>query len=295
MLSPNMTGSAFMVGAMALFTFNDAIVKVLGQSLPIVEVILLRGAFTVVLIGALIAFTVGLASFSKLNKPIIWWRALCEVGATYCFLTGLQHVELANAAAILSALPLAVTIGSVLFLNEKVGWRRWSAIAVGFIGVLLIVRPGLEAFNIYSINILAAVVFAAARDLVTKQAPKDISSLSLTFSTAIAITVSGAFATFFFAEFKPPTNTEIGWLFASALLLSAAYFFIVSAMRVGEVAIVAPFRYTNLLWAIGLGIIIFDEKLDWVTLLGSAIIAATGIYTLYRERVRIQAAKKLAP
>ena len=283
-----------MVGAMALFTFNDAIVKFLGQSLPIVEVILLRGAFTVVLIGALIAFTAGLSSFSKLNRPILWWRALCEVGATYCFLTGLIHVELANAAAILSALPLAVTIGSVLFLNEKVGWRRWSAIAVGFIGVLLIVRPGLEAFNIYSLNILAAVVFAAARDLVTKQAPKDISSVSLTFATATAITISGAFATYFFAEFQPPTPTEVSWLFASALLLSAAYFFIVSAMRVGEVAIVAPFRYTNLLWAIALGIIIFGDKLDWMTLLGSAIVTATGIYTLYRERVRIQAAKKQA-
>ena len=111
MLSPNMTGSAFMVGAMAFFTFNDVVVKVLGQSLPIVEIILLRGAFTVVLIGAMITFTAGLSAFSKLNKPIIWWRALCEVGATYCFLTGLIHIELANAAAILSALPLAVTIG----------------------------------------------------------------------------------------------------------------------------------------------------------------------------------------
>ena len=282
-----------MVGAMALFTFNDPIVKFVGQSLPIVEVILLRGAFTVVLIGAMIIFTAGLSSFSKLNRPIIWGRALCEVGATYCFLTGLLHVELANAAAILSALPLAVTIGSVIFLNEKVGWRRWSAIAVGFIGVLLIVRPGLEAFNIYSLNILGAVVFAAARDLVTKQAPKDISSVSLTFATAAAITTSGAFATYFFAEYQPPTNTEWGWLFASALLLSVAYFFIVSAMRVGEVAIVAPFRYTNLLWAIALGIIIFGDKLDWMTLLGSAIVTATGIYTLYRERVRIQAAKKL--
>jgi len=289
-----MTGSAFMVGAMALFTFNDAIVKVVGQSLPIVEIILLRGAFTVVLIGAMLAFTAGLSAFSKFNRQIIWWRALCEVGATYCFLSGLIHVELANAAAILSALPLAVTIGSVLFLNEKVGWRRWSAIAVGFIGVLLIVRPGLDAFNIYSINLLAAVVFAAARDLVTKQAPKDISSVSLTFATAIAITTSGAFATYFFAEFQQPTNTELGWLFSSALLLSLAYFFIVSAMRVGEVAIVAPFRYTNLLWAIALGIIIFNDKLDWMTLLGSAIVTATGIYTLYRERVRIKAAKNLA-
>ena len=283
-----------MVGAMAFFTFNDAIVKVLGQSLPIVEIILLRGAFTVVLIGAMITFTAGLSAFSKLNKPIIWWRALCEVGATYCFLTGLIHVELANAAAILSALPLAVTIGSVLFLNEKVGWRRWSAIAVGFIGVLLIVRPGLDAFNIYSINILGAVFFAAARDIVTKQAPKDISSVSLAFATATAITISGAFATYFFAEYQPPTNTEWAWLFATALLLSVAYFFIVSAMRVGEVAIVAPFRYTNLLWAIALGIIIFGDKLDWMTLLGSAIVTATGIYTLYRERVRIQAAKKQA-
>ena len=279
---------------MAFFTFNDVVVKVLGQSLPIVEIILLRGAFTVVLIGAMITFTAGLSAFSKLNKPIIWWRALCEVGATYCFLTGLIHIELANAAAILSALPLAVTIGSVLFLNEKVGWRRWSAIAIGFIGVLLIVRPGLDAFNIYSLNILAAVVFAAARDLVTKQAPKNISSVSLTFATAVAITISGAFATYFFAEYQPPTNTEWGWLFASALLLSVAYFFIVSAMRVGEIAIVAPFRYTNLLWAIALGIIIFGDKLDWMTLLGSAIVTATGIYTLYRERVRIQAAKKQA-
>ena len=289
-----MTGSLFMVIAMAAFTFNDAIVKVLGKNLPIVEVIFLRGALTIAIIGTIIGLTTGFSSLAKLNRPIIWWRAMCEVGATYCFLTGLQHVELANAAAILSALPLAVTIGSVLFLGEKVGWRRWSAICVGFIGVLFIVRPGLADFNIYSINILGAVVFAAARDLVTKQAPKNVSSLNLTFSTAIAITVSGAFATYFFTEFKPVTNTEWGWLVASALLLTVAYYFIVSAMRIGEVAIVAPFRYTNLLWAIGLGIIIFGDKLDWMTLLGSAIVTATGIYTLYRERIRIIAAKKLA-
>lgn len=283
-----------MVIAMAAFTFNDAFVKVLGKNLPIVEVIFLRGGLTILIIGAIIGFTSGFMSLSKLNRPIIWWRALCEVGATYCFLTGLQHVEIANAAAILSALPLAVTIGSVIFLHEQVGWRRWSAIVVGFIGVLLIVRPGLADFNIYSINILGAVVFAAARDLVTKQAPKDISSINLTFSTAIAITVSGAFATYFFAEFKPISGTEFSWLIAAALLLTVAYYFIVAAMRIGEIAIVAPFRYTNLLWAIALGIVIFGDKLDWMTLLGSAIVTATGIYTLYRERIRIKAAKQLS-
>lgn len=278
--------------AMAAFTFNDAVVKVLGQDLPILQVIFLRGCLTVVIIGSIIWLTAGFRSLAKLNQPIVWWRALCEVGATYSFLTGLQHVEIGTAAAILSALPLAVTIGSMLFLGEQVGWRRWTAIIVGFVGVLLIVRPGLSDFNIYSINILVAVVFAAARDLITKQAPKNISSWSLTFSTAIAITASGAVATSLFSGYQPVSVNEFSLLVGSALLLTAAYYFIVAAMRIGEVAIVAPFRYTNLLWAIALGIIIFDDKLDWMTLLGSAIVAATGIYTLYRERLRIKAATK---
>lgn len=281
-----------MVIAMAAFTFNDAVVKLLTETIPVAQIIFLRGVLTTIIIITIIYVTGQITAISTLKRPVIWYRAGMEVGATFCFLTALKHIPIGNAAAILSALPLAVTIGSSLFLGEAVGWRRWIAIIVGFSGVLLIVRPGLEGFSSYSFLVLAAVVFAAARDLITRTAPKEIPSLLLTLSTSLAITISGGVYTFGFINYQPMTN--VGWisLTSAAVFLTAAYFFIVAAVRTGEIAIVAPFRYTNLIWAIILGVLLFGDEIDQLTIIGATLIVATGIYTLYRERVRARENKR---
>lgn len=274
-----------MVLAMAAFTFNDAIIKLISDTLPIPQIIFLRGVITTFLISVMIYVGRKTSLRRDMANPIIWWRAVMEVGATYTFLTGLKHMPIANAAAILSALPLAVTLGSALFFKEPVGWRRWLAILVGFCGVLLIVRPGLEGFNTYSSYILICVFFAAARDLITRRAPANIPSLTFTLSTSITITATSGLLLAGFYTFTPVSITEASGLFVAALILTIAYYFIVAAMRVGEISIVAPFRYTSLIWAISIGIIVFNDPLDWYTIAGSTIIVAMGIFTLYRERV----------
>lgn len=279
-----MKGSLFMAFAMAGFTCNDAIMKVLSATLPVPQTIFLRGVIATSLIALLVAVSRSKSLRRDLRRPVIWWRAGMELGATYTFLTALKHMPIANAAAILSALPLAVTIGSAVFFKEPVGWRRWLAILIGFSGVVLIVRPGLEGFNAYSVLALVCVVFAAARDLITRRAPADIPSLTFTLSTSLAITLSGALYVAVSGHFTPVGTKEISFLFASSFLLVFGYFFIVSAMRIGEISVVAPFRYTGLIWAIFIGMIVFDDPLDWFTVAGSAIVVATGVYTLYRER-----------
>lgn len=285
MLSANMRGSLFMALAMAVFTFNDSIVKLISDTLPIPQIIFLRGILTTILIVAMIH--IGRKPFLNrdLRRPVIWWRAALEIGATYTFLTGLKHVPIANAAAILSTLPLAVTIGSALIFKEPVGWRRWLAIVIGFCGVLLIVKPGVEGFNTYSSLILVSIAFSATRDLLTRRAPADIPSLVFTLSTSIAITVTGGLFVLASGDFAKVDVPDATYLLAAAIFLTIGYYFIVSAMRMGEISIVAPFRYTYLIWAIIIGITIFDDPLEWTTIVGSIIIVSMGIFTFYRERV----------
>lgn len=286
MLSPNMRGSLYMVVAMAAFTFNDAFVKLLSDDLAVVFIIFLRGIITTVVIGLIVYVNTKITSLEGLKHPLNWVRALMDVGATFTFLIALKHMPFANAAAILSALPLAVTIGSALFLKEPVGWRRWLAIVIGFFGVLLIVRPGLEGFNSYSIYVMISVVFAAGRDLATRRAPSNIPSMVLTLLTSIAITVAGAIAVFLTDTFTPVDMSQGTGIVAAASFLICAYYFIIAAMRVGEISFVAPFRYTNLIWAILIGLFVFNDTPDLLTMIGTAVIVATGIYTLYREQLR---------
>ena len=212
-------------------------------------------------------------------------RSLMEVCATLTFLYSLHLMPFATISAILQALPLTVALGAALFLNEPIGWRRWLAIVIGFCGVVIIIRPGFSGFNSVSLIMLASVLFAAARDLFTRRLPAALPSLLVSVATAVTITVAGAVIASSQGNWQSVSGAQVSTLAIAAFFLFFGYQFIVMAMRTGEVAYVVPFRYTSLLWAIVLGAVVFGEVPDKFTLIGSAIVVSTGLFTLYREMV----------
>ena len=283
-MSANPRAALFMALAMFGFSANDAIVKSLTDAFSVGQIMLIRGMFATLLIGLLAWHQGALRRPALVLNPLVAARAGCELGATFLFLFALANMPFSNVSAILQSLPLAVTMGAALFFREPVRWRRWAAIAVGFTGVMVIVRPGVEGFNTFSIAVLVSVCFAAARDLITRGIPEEIPSLMISTTTALGVTIAGGIMVVPRGGWATVTASDIGLLAAAAVLLLVGYQFIILAMRTGEIAFVAPFRYTALLWAVLFGVFLFNENLDTPMIVGSALIIGSGLYSLYRER-----------
>ncbi|RWM78570.1 MAG: DMT family transporter [Mesorhizobium sp.] len=284
LLSPNLRGALFMVVAMIGFTLNDAITKVSSESMNMAQVMLIRGAFASLFVGLLAWQRGALALPGSMLQPMVAVRVAGEAGATVSFLVALAHLPIANVSAVLQALPLAVTMGAALVFNEGVGWRRWLAITIGFVGVLIIVRPGFEGFSIYSLLALACVACCAVRDLATKRIPQAIPTLLVSTTTALAMTMLGAALLLPMGGWTPMTGESTALLALAAVLVVIGYQFIIMAMRVGDISFIAPFRYTALLWSILLGLFIFGDVPDLPMILGAIVIVGSGLYALYRER-----------
>lgn len=285
LLSPNLRGALFMVVAMSGFTLNDAITKVASESMNMAQVMLIRGAFASLFVGLLAWQRGALALPGSMLQPMVAIRVIGEAGATASFLIALAHLPIANVSAVLQALPLAVTMGAALVFKEGVGWRRWLAIAIGFAGVLIIVRPGFTGFSIYSLLALACVACCAVRDLATKRIPQAIPTLLVSTTTALAMTMLGAALLLPMGGWTPMTGESTAFLAMAAVLVVIGYQFIIMAMRVGDISFIAPFRYTALLWSILLGLFIFGDVPDLPMILGASVIVGSGLYALYRERI----------
>lgn len=286
-LSDNVRGALLMMGSMAAFGINDALVKLASADLGLFQIILLRGAGASVLI-LLLAWRLGAFRVLPARRDwgILALRMVGEVGGTLCFLTALFHMPIANATAILQALPLAVTLAAALFLGEAVGWRRYLAIAVGFAGVMIIVRPGAEGFNLHTLYALGSVGFVVVRDLATRCLSRSVPSMLAASLTAVVIMMAGALGVAVTGEWTPVEATA-GWVLASsAVFIFMGYLLSVMTMRAGDIGFIAPFRYSNLIWALLLGLFVFAEIPDPQMLIGAAIVVGTGLYSFHRERVR---------
>lgn len=270
---------------MAGFTVNDAITKTMTGAMNAGQVMLVRGLFATALIGLLAWHQGALRRPTQILHPTMGLRVVCEVAATVAFLAALAHLPLANVSAVLQTLPLAVTMGAALVFGDTVGWRRWLAIAVGFLGVMVIVRPGFEGFSVYSLVALLCVAFCAVRDLATKRIPSDIPTLLVSTATASAVAFCGALLVVPMGGWTPMTGSEIAALAGAAALLVVGYQFIIMAMREGDISFIAPFRYTALLWAILLGFLVFSDVPDGAMIVGAVVVVGSGLYTLYRERI----------
>ncbi|MDI4239380.1 MULTISPECIES: DMT family transporter [unclassified Bradyrhizobium] len=285
-LSPNVRGSLFMAVATAGFTVNDAITKFVSAEMNFGQVMLVRGVFAIGLITALAFHHGAMRSFRTLLVKPVALRVTGEVGGTVSYLAALSHLPLANISAILQALPLLVTLGAALAFGEPVGWRRWLAIIAGFVGVLIIVRPGAEGFNQFALFALISVVFCALRDLATRQIPAQIPSLFVTLLTTVTVTTTGAVILVPLGGWTPPSAGALGLLAMAAVLVLIGYQCVIMALRTGDISAVAPFRYLALLWAMLLGYLIFGDVPDAMMITGAAIIVLSGLYAFYREHKR---------
>ncbi|WP_170373013.1 DMT family transporter [Ruegeria arenilitoris] len=283
-MTPNVKGALLMMGSMAAFTVNDTLVKAAGQEVPLFQLVALRGLLATILVFALARHLGALhLRFGRNDRWLVAFRCVAELSATFFFLTALMHMPLANVTAVLQALPLTVTLGAALFFSEQIGWRRIMAIALGFAGMLLIVRPGPDGFSIYAMYALIAVICVTARDLITRRMSPEVPSMVVTLATSLTITTGAAIASVF--QGWVPMTAGSGMLIASAaVFVLLGYLFSVMVMRVGEVSFVAPFRYSSLIWALGLGWAVFGDWPDRITMLGAALVVTAGLFTLFRER-----------
>ena len=283
-MSANARGALFMTLCMAAFAVNDALMKAALAETPLFQAVFLRGVGATALLAAIVWSSGGAATRpSRGDRRLLGLRVVGEVLGTLCFLSAIAAMPLANATAILQSMPLAVALAAAVFLGEPLGWRRAAAIGAGFLGVLLIARPGADGFGAGVVFAVCAVAALTLRDLCTRRISMALPASVAALVTASAITVFAGLG----AVFVPwtPLDLRLGALIAGAsVFIVAAYYFSVMAMRSGEIGFVAPFRYMILVWALALGWSVFGEVPDALTLLGAAIIVATGVYAFYRER-----------
>ena len=277
-----------MVVSMVCFAANDAFIKSLGGVLPTYQTLAVRGGLVVLLLSVLVMHSGWRAhELGYWDRMILALRSLSEVGAAFFIVTALYNMELANMTAILQLLPLTIPLAAFLFLGEPLGWRRISAIAMGFVGMLLIVKPGSEVFNIYSLFCLAAVVCVTVRDLTARSLGSKLSSQEMSLFAAFGVFVAASFATVF-EPWVPITLAAWATLLGASVAIFFGYMASVMAIRTGDVSFTAQFRYVGLIAALILGYVFFAEWPDTFALIGAGVIVGTGTFTLYRQRALLR-------
>jgi drug/metabolite transporter (DMT)-like permease len=271
--------------AMAIFMVNDTCVKLAGRHLPVGQIVLLRGLIGSAVVLALFASQGALKELQHLKRPMVAFRCLLEGLTAITFIGALALLPIATVIAVFLSSPLMITLAAALFLGENVRWRRWLAAGVGFIGVLAVLRPTQEGLNAGIALALVSTFLAVGRDLVTRTLPKDIPSRAVTVGTILTTAIVGG-ALLLFQKWQPVSASTFGLLSLAAVTVSIGNYFIVVAFRSGEVSVVSPFRYTLIFWAVIAGWFVFGEWPDSMTWIGIGLIIASGIYTLYRERIR---------
>ncbi|MGB1310412.1 MAG: DMT family transporter [Leucothrix sp.] len=281
----NRNGILLMLCAMAGFTLEDVFVKQLSSTFSISQILMTSGIF-----GSLFFASVNITKGHSIFRAEVWTRAallrmLGEAVAAVAFVKALSLIPLSTVAAVFQITPLAITMGAALFLGEQVGWRRWVAIAIGFAGVMLIIKPGVKGFDPSVFWVILAVLGVVLRDLVTRVIPNQVTSSIISFQAFLAAIVVSLFLLQVTSDELTLVSAEHSLLFAGAIVFGiAGYYAIVAAMRIGDASIVAPFRYTRLLFSLATGMIIFGERLDNLSFLGALIIIGTGLYTFLREK-----------
>ena len=281
----NFKGILLMLIAMAGFTMEDLFMKKLSVNLSTGQILITLG-FGSSLVFALMAKSKGY----KLNTKIFWSKGMlirqfAEGIAAIAFITSLTLIPLSTVAAVFQATPLVITMGAALFLGEAVGWRRWLAIIVGLIGVLIIIRPGLNSFDPNVGYVLIAVLFVTVRDLITRKLPMNVPSTIVSFQAFASLIIAGGILIFLSDQkIVGLDKNQIYFVLGGIIFGVIAYYCIVASTRIGEAGVVTPFRYSRLLFAIIIGFLFFNERPDFLTLLGASIVIMTGIYTVLRER-----------
>ncbi|MEX0281916.1 MAG: DMT family transporter [Arenibacterium sp.] len=283
----NLRGALLMTLSMAGFAVEDMFIKLIAGAVPTWQILAVMGLFGAPLF-AVLTWLRGDPLFSRtyLTFPVMV-RVVGELIGRFGLITAIALVPLSTASAILQATPLAVAMGAAVFYGDPVGWRRWLAITLGFIGVLIVIRPGTEGFDPRALFAVLAVIGLGSRDLVTRSIPPQTSSMQLSFIAFLSLFPSAVVLSLFSDEALVVPDLRLFALMVLMVLFGAlAYYLIVAAMRVGEVSFVTPFRYARILFVIVIGMVMFDETPDFWVIVGACVIVASGIYSILRERKR---------
>ena len=273
-----------MVASMAAFALEDMFIKAATGTLPVGQVLIFFGVGGTLIFMGLTYRRGERVLHPAIMSPLIIIRAICEVIGRLCFTLAIALTPLSSASAILQATPLVVALGGVVFFSEKVGLRRWLAIGVGFVGVLLIIRPGLDGFEMASLFAVAGTLGFAGRDLATRAAPAVLSNVQLGVYGFFMLIPTGIAMLIYTGGWVWPSVLVSAQLGGAVIVGVLAYYSLTAAMRMGEISVVAPFRYTRLVFALILGSLVFSETPDFMTLAGSAVIVLSGLYTVIRSR-----------
>lgn len=280
----NRRGIIAMLTAMTLFCCNDALMKLARDAFPTGQAVALRTGFAILAGLALVA---ALGDWRKLKlglRPLVLLRGLVEALGAMTFIFALGLLPLANITAILMASPLLIVVLAVVLRIESVGWRRTAALAIGFIGVLIVMRPSADGFSAAALIALGSAVLVAVRDLTTRFIGDDIPSTVISLSTTVLVGLLG-FAMGAVEEWQSPWRIETAYLVVAAVLVTSGGYFIVGAFRNTDVGVIAGYRYSIVMIAALLGWLIWGDTPDGIALLGIALIVGSGLYTLHRQRV----------
>ncbi|MBT8416465.1 MAG: DMT family transporter [Silicimonas sp.] len=281
----NLLGSVWMVIAMAGFAVEDMFIKSASQELPVGQVMTAFGLGGAI-VFAIVATIRGEVFLTRqaLGRTMAI-RTFFEIGGRLFYTLAIALTPLSSVTAILQATPIVVVAGAALFFGENVGWRRWSAIGAGLAGVLIILRPGAEAFNALSILAVLGMLGFAGRDLATRAAPPSLGTAALGVYGFLAIVIAGAGLSLWEDQLWRMPTPETGCAILAAIGFGVlGYASLTRAMRSGEVSAVTPFRYVRLIFGIALGMAVFGERPDLATYAGSAIVVLSGLYILARGR-----------
>lgn len=277
----NLRAALLILGSTTLFGIGDAIVKYLSADWPVGQIICLRSAVCLVLLALIRRPREPMVATGLLQRMNLI-RGGLEIGTTFCFFAGLALLPLGNAVSIMFLAPILLTALAALLLGEQVGWRRWSAVLVGFLGVVVVMRPGAESWNAAVLLPLTAACFVAGRDVVVRWLPPEISTRTVVLTTSLGLFLAGA-ATLPFA-WEPVGWRLVAGSLACGTTVTGAFFLYVKATRVAEVSFLQPFKYLAIPLSFVIGFVVWGDRPSPTALAGVALIAASGLFILYRGR-----------
>ena len=274
-----------MIIAMGCLTLTDLLIKVASQTLPIGQVMISYGVGSLIVFWALLRIKGESIRLSPLTNPTVIFRNIGDLIALNGMFLALVYVPLSTIGAVIQTVPILVTAAAALFLGERVGMRRASAIFVGFLGALLIIQPGAASFDITAILVLIAAMGMALRDIATKLVRENLSTLLLTFYSCFLFIISGSVLLIINGEASVPVLVNSVTIAVMIVTGSLGFFFMTEAVRLGEMSVVSPFRYTRLLFSMAAGILILGEQVNTYMIIGSALTILSGLYIWRREIV----------
>jgi len=282
----NLRGIQLMIASMGAFSVADILVKVSTSTLSPAQVTFFLIAGGLIMFSLMAKVQGDRLTDPRAFSPILLLRYVAEIAGMVGMVTALATVPISSVGAITQASPMLAALGAVLFLNESVGWRRWISIIVGFLGVLLIVQPGAIEFDVNILWAILALVSLSVRDLTTRLVPKDMPSSSLaTYTMAAALPFTIAWVVLFNGETLYPSGLNWFVMLPMIILGALGYFLLIASLRIAEVAVVMPFRYSRIIFLLVAGVMLFGERPNSWTLLGAALVIASGTYMMWREHI----------